>query len=282
MASKLVEMLVQRGFALEVATAFESAFPVIDAITGEIIGPNNIKYQLSPGKVPYILLQCGVPIGIAPSGNIGSNGSVTFGTAMNIAYTGGVWLYYPSGAIYTASAAGFYWTVMSSTTAGTIYQEQYTPAVSSFDIPQTPTGVVAAGPGAYTGVTTQITLVSTVLHGSALGKNGALTHEYRDARANTAGNKLIISRLGGQNTVFYNSAPNFASVSMVNTLQNMGAENKQTSLVGAEDSSYGMSTAPSMLTIDTSVDQTVAITAQLTTPTDWVIMTRCSLIVKPS
>lgn len=54
------------------------------------------------------LHQSAVPVGIAPSGTMGANGSVTLGTALSVVYSVGVFLYYPASAAYTASAAGFY------------------------------------------------------------------------------------------------------------------------------------------------------------------------------
>jgi len=56
--------------------------------------------------------------GIAPSGtiNTGSSGNITLGSALNRAFTEGIWLYLPTIATTPAITAGMYWVVMSSTT----------------------------------------------------------------------------------------------------------------------------------------------------------------------
>lgn len=103
----------------------------------------------TPARIPYILAQCNVPIGIAPTGTMAANGAITLGTALNTTYSGGLWLYLPAGAAYAGSLAGFYWTVMSSTTLGTVYNNTYTPGTDPVDIPASPTAISAWAGGFY-------------------------------------------------------------------------------------------------------------------------------------
>ena len=147
-------------------------------------GPNvqvtqNVVASFSPsisgsamGAAPYVLAQWSVPSGVAPTGSVAANGALTLGTALSTTYSGGIWLNFPAGAAYAGSAAGSYWCVMTSTTLGTIYNVQLGATVPF--IPVNPAAIVAAGPGAYTGVTTTQTCASVIVPGGAMGPNGMI------------------------------------------------------------------------------------------------------------
>lgn len=151
-------------------------------------------------KSPQILLQCGVPIGISPTGTMAANGAVTLGTALNATYDGGLWLYYPAGAVFAGSEAGFYWTVMSSTTLGTVYSNTYTPGSTPFDIPASPTAVSAAGPGAYTGYVGTLTAHSFTLPGNLLGPHGTILTDFISTNNSSGNSKGCYVQLDG-NTI---------------------------------------------------------------------------------
>ena len=78
-----------------------------------------------PTNVPVVIDQNGVPIGISPTGSMAANGAVTIGTALDQIYADGIWLYYPVGAAYGGSVAGFFLTVIFSTTPGTVFNNNY-------------------------------------------------------------------------------------------------------------------------------------------------------------
>lgn len=233
--------------------------------------------------VPQILAQSGVPIGIAPSGTMGANGAVTLGTALNVTYSGGLWLYLPAGAAYAGSIAGFYWTVMSSTTVGTVYGDTYTPGTNSPNIPASPTPIVDAGPGAFTGLTTEITAVSVLLPGGSLGKNGQLVVETYTQSTNSAGNKISTTKLGGVSLESrYNTTD--TSPSQRITYMNRGSEARQTKNRAASTIGFmppGVAAVDT--TVDTSVDQTLTFTLQKpTAATDWQILAAYHVEVRPS
>lgn len=237
------------------------------------------------GKVdtPYILLQCGVPIGIAPSGTMAANGAVTLGTALNATYSGGLWLYYPSGAVFSGSAARFYWTVMSSTTAGTVYTNTYVPGTSSFDIPASPTAVVSAGPGAFTGVTSEITAISVTVPGGAMGKHGSLRWSLLFTHNNNANNKVLTHKFGSG--VIATSTRTTATASRENNIiTNAGRVDKQIANNGGIAFNDGTTTVPnpSIHSINTGVDQVLSFTLTHGTATDFATLDRVVVEVLPS
>src|SRR5579859_1785192 len=96
----------------------------------------------------------GIPFIVANTGTMGNNGALTLGTALPSTYAN-AYVYLPANAISAGSAAGWYFCQFSSTTVGTVFNNTY-----SSGTPQIPAALVSfatTGPGAYTGVTTQIT-----------------------------------------------------------------------------------------------------------------------------
>lgn len=232
--------------------------------------------------VPQILAQVGTPIGIAPTGTMGANGAVTLGTALNTTYSGGLWMYYPAGAVYAGSVAGFYWTVMSSTTVGTVYNNIYVPGTNSWDIPASPTAIVAAGPGAFTGVTSEITAVSVTLPGGSLGNHGALRTKNRFLHPNNANNKICIEKFGG--TVVATGIRTTTTVARSsNWIRNCGLQTKQLHNIGGTAFNDGTTTvAQAQLSINTAADVTCAVSLQMAVATDYAILADYSFIVEPS
>lgn len=237
---------------------------------------------LYPQQSPWILAQCGTPIGIAPTGTMAANGAVTLGTALNTTYSGGIWLYFASGAVYAGSAAGFFWTVMSSTTLGTVYDTIYVPGTSSWDIPASPTAIVAAGPGAFTGVTSEITALSVTLPGGSLGNHGALLTKNRFLHPNNANNKICTEKFGG-NSIATGTRTTTAVARSSNYLRNCGLQTKQQNNAGGIAFNDGTTTAaPAQLSVNTAADVTCAVSLTMAVATDYAILADYSWIVEPS
>lgn len=176
-----------------------------------------------------------------------------------------LWLYYAAGAVFSGSAAGFYWTVMSSTTAGTVYTNTYVPGTSSFDIPASPTAVVDAGPGAFTGVTSEITAISITVPGGAMGINGTLSSEYAWSCNNSAGNKTCSSKLAGTTfSTFSGTTSTFARY--LGRLQNKGVQNRN---FYNQYQTYGVTNSSNWSSIDTSAAQTFTQTITRTRLDRW-------------
>ena len=234
-------------------------------------------------KDVFVLLQCGVSIGIAPSGTMAANGAVTLGTALNVTYSGGLWLYYAAGAVFSGSAAGFYWTVMSSTTAGTVYNNTYVPGTSSFDIPASPTAVVDAGPGAFTGVTSEITAISVTVPGGLMGKHGSLRWSLLFTHNNSANNKVLTHKFGAVSIATSSRTTTTASRES-NCVINAGRADKQIANVGGIAFTDGNTTVPnpSIQSIDTGVDKVLSFTLTHGTATDFATLDRTVVEVLPS
>ena len=248
----------------------------VDPVTGGIT-------SVSPAGIPFVLLQCGVPIGIAPSGTMAANGEVTLGTALNATYSGGIWLYYPSGAVYSGSAAGFFWTVMSSTTLGTVYNNIYVPGTNAFDIPASPTAISAAGPGAFTGVTSNVTALSFSLPGGLLGNHGSFLQYEILSCNNSAGNKMVGAYLGS--AVFVGSTLTVQThIRNYRGFRNNGTQSRQ---IGDGYSTIGTGqndlNGLYRLAEDTSVTKTIAIVMNhVTNASDTVVLESYSALVNPS
>jgi hypothetical protein len=153
--------------------------------------------------VPVKLSQWATPVFIAPSGTMGNNGAITLGTALDRTYSEGIWLYLPAGAVAAGepAAAAFRWCVMSSTTAGTVYNDtSYTGSGVPSD--GTTTAYVTTGPGAFTGVTAATVSLTVTVPANTLGATGAIFADWGVNHNGAAGNKtyeVLYSTTAGTN-----------------------------------------------------------------------------------
>ena len=84
-----------------------------------------------------------------------------------------IYFYFPTNAIYAGSSAGWYYSVMSSTTTGTIYNNVYT--TGDLSVPVSPTPFVTTGPGEFVQPTgTSIVGFNFDLLGGVIGPNGSM------------------------------------------------------------------------------------------------------------
>lgn len=270
-----------RGTLEESSTG--SAIDLTSSAKVMVVGQTAQRYDATP----YILPTYGAPVLIPPSGTMAANGAVTFGTAITLqssaVLTDGLWAYFPAGAVYAGSAAGFYWMTMSSRTEGTVYDTTYVPGTTSGERPASPTAISAAGPGAYTGETAAIVVASTVLPGGALGLNGSLRVTQAVAANNTANNKTSYLKL---NNVVYGGAihyANFASRREMFDVMARGSHTRQwgSSFLGVASTSS--SSTGLFLTDDLSANATL--TAELAhqgAATDWIMLSAFRIEVFPS
>ena len=141
-----------------------------------------------------VIAQCGVPLILQSSGTVGANGALSGIVALPFAYAA-CYMYFVAGAVYAGSTAGWYYAVMSSTTAATVYNDRYTSGAPA--IPATPTPIVAAGPGAYTQATGTITALSVTIPGGAMGPHGRLRVSQMGGCISNGGNKVVEAYFGG-------------------------------------------------------------------------------------
>ena len=255
-------------------TYIKSGLPwLYDTATGDIVG---LKDQdggetifAKTETLTTTVLQSAVPVGIPSSGSVGANGALTLTTAFLETYSDGVWLFFPANAVYAGSQAGSYWVVMTTTSAGTIYNNKLVLPGSDHP-PATPTPIVAAGPGAYTQSTgLNITQRSVTVPGGTLGANGVLS--YRSALRHNS------SATGKAWSIFLNTTSFQGATSTSTTLANWnmrvynsGSQSRQFSTSWLSPHTSGTATPP-FGTEDTSKDFSVATLHQLAADTDWII-----------
>ena len=235
---------------------------------------------------PYILAQSAVPVCLAPNGTIATNGTVTLNTALPTTYSGGIWLRFPASAVSGDVTGGLYWTIMSSTTVGTVYAGKVDPA-SAFTpyVGSTAGGAVKGSNSEYPQDTAaDVTLANITLPAGAMGTQGMLAvREIFVLGNNSASSKwpkvkvastTIMNGLGGsamttntagRGVAFFRNCGN-AALNMSNQYL-----------------SFGQSNSTAWSTIDTSASVTLTLTGQLATvATDFLIISGFTIEVMPS
>lgn len=222
---------------------------------------------------PSYTYSLGQPIGVAPTGTMGANGALTSGTALPATYSGGIWLYFPAGAVFSGSSAGFFWCVMSTTTAGTCYTNTYT--YNSTDpkaIPSSPTAVSDAGPGAYTGTTGDINFLTINIPGGKMGPNGVAIVKYQQTMTSNANAKTTKLYFGGSQIYSFNPSSQTTSTQII-PIHNKNNVSRQSGPATGVANPIGNSNAgPNHLAINTGNDVAVAMVATHSTATDAIVI----------
>ncbi len=219
----------------------------------------------------YVLAKSAVPSGIAPSGTVGNNGALTLGTALDNTYSGGLFLYFPAGAIVAGSAAGSYWTVMTSGTAGTIYNNTLSGIPTR---PSTAVPFATVGPGAYTGETGEVTLSSGVLPANSLGANGNVVFVYGASWPSSANNKTLRHYISTTKSRQVSGTATLGYIDYI-TFSNRGLVNNNMSIpqIFGGGSPFGtVGGAMSFSAIDTTAAQPCSCTGQTASPLDFIIL----------
>lgn len=215
-----------------------------------------------------VLLE-GLPIGVGPNGSVGVNGAVTFATALPTAYPR-LFCYFIAGALFAGSLAGFYYVEMSSTTAGVVYNNRYTGG--DVVAPATKTPIVSASVGSYTQTVDVVTANLGTLVGGTLGPNGRLDVRGRLSYPNSVGNKAAALQVGTV-TLLNNAVPSStASVEFSLFMHNRGAVNQQTTNTVGYMSLPGSAAAGGYTSLDTSVDQTIALNLSISASVDFIFL----------
>lgn len=257
--------------------------------TGMIKGDGNGGALNAVANVDYATgaaVQCNVPVGTAPSGSIGSNGALTLGTALvgstvSGYYDRGIWLYYPANAITGSNGAGFYWTVFTSTTLGTVFNNTYTAGsnsgIGSWKIPTTSAFVGTTG-AAYTGVTTAVITHALSIPANSLGINGQIKTSVVHRNNGTAGAKAVATSLGGQSIGYSTSQTTNTLNSDISLIYNQGSADRQYSL--SQDSNHSTST-PQARSVDTTQVQILSLAQTLAVATDWSVIEQFMIKLNP-
>lgn len=167
--------------------------------------------------------QTGIPVILPSGGTIGNNGALSGITALPTTYSS-CYMYFPAEAIYAGSLAGIYYVVMTSTTAGTIYNNQY--VIGNPSIPASPTAFSTTGPGVFVQTTGQIDLLTFAVPSGAMGPNGRLIIRGRTTCNNNANSKSPRIAFGGM-TLVNNNLASAAGAEVYTQVQNRGVTNQQ-------------------------------------------------------
>ena len=236
-------------------------------------------------STPIVLGQSGIPIIMQSSGSIGNNGALTGLTALQVTYPN-CYMYFPVNTIAAGVAAGWYYVVMSSTTAGTIYNNLLNPANPT--VPASPTAFATTGPGAYTQQTAAaITAVSVTIPANLLGANGGY-QLFADWNTNaTVGTKFRYAGLGASNSnVIASGALNGVGATILRDhkeVRNRGSATRQVTFNASSgnDFSANGNTVNTILTIDTTADVVATFAMQLGTATDYMMLDSWAIIATP-
>lgn len=228
---------------------------------------------------PVTIAQSAIPVVLPSSGTI-TAGVLSALTALPTQYAG-CWMYFPAGASLP-SGAGLYWVVPSSTTGGQIYTAfQNTGNAFTPYIPSSPVAITSGG-AAYTQTTAvDIPLVNINVPGGMMGANGKLRCVQDNRTVNNANAKSVRFLLNGQQ--FSGAIPyaSGAAGKLLRELTNRGVQNAQIAIATSSPTCYGIASALD-LTVDTSVNQPLTFTAQLTVATDYLVLEGFTVEVLPA
>jgi hypothetical protein len=224
---------------------------------------------INGGNVEYVLAQTGITFVVPSSGTMGNNGALSAITALQTTFSGGAYFWFPTNAISSGSTAGWYWTVMSSTTAGTVYNSTYT---SGVPVTGTTTAFATTGPGAYTQQTTVINGPTISVPANVMGKNGRFEFNILGANNNTANNKTYAMTFGG--TSFWQFVPTTTTASSFRFgVANKNSLSSNVGFPGSSSSGFGgVSATLTYGTINTGSAQNAILTMQLATATDYILL----------
>lgn len=237
--------------------------------------PNNTVGALNS----YKLYQANLPLIKASSGTAGTAGAITAMTAGPTGFWNGpCYLYLPAN-VWNSNTAGWYYTVLSSTTAGTANNNQY--SSGQVFIPGSAALVPFSGAGGtLTGVTTAVVAHSFTIPANSMGANGQLCFDFLLGYNGTVNSKTVTIKIGST-TIFSNVNTSATQLSYQGQVlwSNQGATGAQAiSSVGATGAS---ATAQTFSALDTTTNLTCTVNITNATATDWTSVDCFSCICTP-
>lgn len=217
---------------------------------------------------------------IDAAGTMGNNCAITNLPTLPTTYANAyIWL--PAGAIQTSSAAGWYYFVGSSTSAGTCYNNTY--ASGTVTIPGSPTAFSSTGPGAWTGSTSFETGPSFSVAANSLGINGELRATFNVSGSSNTDTKSFAAVLGASACATLSMTSSVASMGGSYEMQNRGVASSQVcnaQVTGTSNNIGGA--ASSYLSVSTSSATTVSAEIKLGTATDYIVLENFSVLEIPN
>jgi len=258
-------------------------------VDGTDYGSNDVHKQAHReiGGVPRQVAVSGVPFVIPPgdgSANglqfTGSAGAFTLSAAILAGAWNalkGCWCYLPANFGGKTYPAGWYWAVFSSDTAGILYNNTYSSGSPSR--PATPTAFVDDLAGWLTQTTSEITGPTGFnLVGGSMGPNG-VTKAHLRLIGNTTSNKSYKLYLGSTAIAWISPVTTSPNVEFIVSSRNQGSQSLQINSrvsgatgVGVQGGSF--TGAYENTSVDTSADQNVSISLQLST-----LNTACAILL---
>ena len=253
------------------ATSQPTTTPTADA--------GNIGYTAAQGAVPMILQSSGT---LTP----GTSAQLTLTTALPAAICtsalGGCYMYFPLNTLAVSNTANFYYVIMSSTTAGTIYTTTYSSGTPT--VPASPTGfnVTTASYTQTTGAA--LTALTISIPGNAMGVNGSLEGFAASMTPNNANNKVISIKYGGSalTTLTATSATTDNQTYVRATNTGIAASQLAMKWGTAATSSNFVTAGNNGTTVNSASAQNAAITLQLATATDYIVLEQYYVRVFPN
>lgn len=214
----------------------------------------------------------GLPFIKPASGTMSDNGAFVQGSAFPRT-VGKCYMYFDANQIAAGVAAGWYYATGSSATAFTVFNNTYTSGNPT--VPASPTAFAVTGPGAITGLTTEVTAQLVDVAADAVGVTGAVMGWVDWSAINNAGGKTINAEYsGGAGTVFATASPSSNASGMFGFMFfNKGAANVQagTASLAAFEGVQG-ATNKTTAAVDSTAATTVAVTLRTSgAATDWLI-----------
>lgn len=243
--------------------------------SANVVASSTVPFWLPPGD--------GGATGLAFSGN-GGDFTLSAAIIANIGTSlAGGYCYFDAGFGGSSLPAGWYWTEMSSDTAGKVYLETYATGSGQPRRPATKTTIPVDLTGRITGSTSEIIGPSGfVLPGGALGKNGSLT-VVKKTCGSTTGNKNHRVRING--TQFFlggTSASPMCEMSGVTTCVDSHTEKISGRPGGGALTGFGVSTTTystaQYVSVDTSIDTEISVSLQGSVNTSAPILLGFSLV----
>lgn len=236
----------------------------------------SLPYWGSP-TAPTKLFAFAVPVGIPSNGTIGNNGALSGITALPTTYAA-IYLYFGANVIGAGVAAGFYYCVMSSTTAGTIYNNVLSSGAPV--IIGSPTAFITVGPGAYVQSVATQTALTLAIAGNTIGATGILDAYHAFALSNTADNKTYSGSLGGSALLTVAISAQDSTTSR-RKIANRGVTNAQVTMTLASAGAIGSTAVPVYTSVDTTVSQNYTLTLRLNAnpATNWIILEAFRLLL---
>lgn len=248
------DIMVQNGMSVAAANYLE-------AVLTPLVSSEGYLYGSRGSALPFVM---------PSSGTINNtSGSVTATTTFD--YTiGPSYTYFPVGALFASSPAGWYYTNWSvgDNKTGTVYANTY--ANGNAQIPANPTPLTAVA-GAYTQVTGfDVIGPSFIVPGNVLGPNGSIEWHRAVNNNNSANNKVYNTYLGASNFQGLTQTTNPKEGGM-GVIRNRGHVARQAAANAAHGDNNNAS-GITKLTIDTTQAQVFGFALQLTNASDFAMI----------